>query len=92
MAEQRAKFSFSFHPKLLDTRRGHTWQDLAADTVAGITVGMAVLLLAMVFVIASGVKLGVGIFTAVLVGFLFSALLGGTKVSLGEAGERRTSL
>jgi len=82
MAQDNSKFSFSFHPKLLDTLRGYSRQDFAADTVAGITVGIVALPLAMAFAIASGVKPEAGIFTAVVAGFLISAL-GGTKVSIG---------
>jgi sulfate permease, SulP family len=82
MAENKAKFAFSFHPKLLDTLRGYTRQDFTADLVAGITVGIVALPLAMAFAIASGVKPEAGIFTAVIAGFIISAL-GGTKVSIG---------
>lgn len=82
MSQDNSKFSFSFHPKLLDTLRGYTRQDFTSDLVAGITVGIVALPLAMAFAIASGVKPEAGIFTAVIAGFLISAL-GGTKVSIG---------
>ena len=82
MAQENPKFSLSFHPKILDTLRGYTRQDFAADAVAGITVGIVALPLAMAFAIASGVKPEAGIFTAIIAGFLISSL-GGTKVSIG---------
>src|SRR6266705_3718600 len=71
-----------FRPKLLDTLKGYTSQDFAADLIAGLTVGIVALPLAMAFAIASGVKPEAGIFTAVIAGFIISAL-GGTKVSIG---------
>jgi SulP family sulfate permease len=52
------------------------------DVVAGVTVGIVALPLAMAFAIASGVKPEAGIFTAVVAGFLISAL-GGSRVSIG---------
>ncbi len=53
-----------------------------ADLIAGVTVGIVALPLAMAFAIASGAKPEAGIFTAVIAGFLISGL-GGTKVSIG---------
>jgi len=50
--------------------------------VAGITVGIVALPLAMAFAIASGVKPEAGLFTAVIAGFLISGL-GGTRVAIG---------
>jgi len=74
--------SFPFRPKLADTLKGYSSKDFLADLVAGITVGIVALPLAMAFAIASGVKPEAGIFTAVIAGFIISAL-GGTKVSIG---------
>src|SRR6266705_2482423 len=71
-----------FRPKLLDTLKGYTSQDFAADLIAGLTVGIVALPLAMAFAIASGVPPQAGIFTAVIAGFIISSL-GGTKVSIG---------
>lgn len=79
--EPKANY-FSFHPKLLDTLRGYTRANFAADFTAGLTVGIVALPLAMAFAIASGVPPQAGIFTAVIAGFIISAL-GGTKVSIG---------
>ena len=77
-------FSFrpKFRPKLLDTLKGYTRADFSADLVAGITVGVVALPLAMAFGIASGVDPKTGIYTAIIAGFLISAL-GGSKVQVG---------
>jgi SulP family sulfate permease len=72
----------TFRPKLFDALRGYTRRDLMRDVVAGVTVGIVALPLAMAFAIASGVKPEAGIFTAVVAGFLISAL-GGSRVSIG---------
>src|SRR5512140_1964855 len=71
-----------FRPRLFETLKGYSGKELSADLVAGITVGIVALPLAMAFAIASGVKPEAGIFTAVIAGFIISAL-GGTKVSIG---------
>jgi SulP family sulfate permease len=71
-----------FRPRLFDTLKGYSAKDLVPDLVAGVTVGIVALPLAMAFAIASGVKPEAGIFTAVIAGFIISAL-GGTKVSIG---------
>ncbi|HEV7924235.1 MAG TPA: SulP family inorganic anion transporter [Verrucomicrobiae bacterium] len=73
---------FSFRPKLAETLKGYTWADCSADLVAGVTVGVVALPLAMAFAIASGVKPEAGIFTAIIAGFLISAL-GGSRVAIG---------
>jgi SulP family sulfate permease len=52
------------------------------DLIAGLTVGLVALPLAMAFAIASGVKPQAGIYTAVVAGFLISAL-GGSRVQIG---------
>src|SRR5947207_11135762 len=74
--------SIPFRPKLVDALKGYTSQDFLADLVAGVTVGIVALPLAMAFAIASGVKPEAGIFTAVIAGFLIS-VLGGSRVSIG---------
>ena len=71
-----------FCPRLLDALKTYSKKDFAADIVAGLTVGIVALPLAMAFAIASGVKPEAGIFTAVIAGFIISAL-GGTKVAIG---------
>src|SRR5947208_1650920 len=72
----------SFRPKLLDSLKSYSSQDFRADLIAGVTVGIVALPLAMAFAIASGVPPQAGIFTAVIAGFIISAL-GGTRVSIG---------
>ena len=71
-----------FRPRLVDALRCYSAKDLAPDLIAGVTVGIVALPLAMAFAIASGVKPEAGIFTAVVAGFIISAF-GGTKVSIG---------
>jgi len=69
-------------PKLLLTLRGYKIQDFWADLIAGLTVGLVALPLAMAFAIASGVPPQAGIYTAVVAGFAISAL-GGSRVQIG---------
>src|SRR5215510_11490653 len=76
------KIDFSFRPMLAETLKHYSTQDFLRDLVAGLTVGIVALPLAMAFGIASGVKPETGIFTAVVAGFLISAL-GGSRVQIG---------
>lgn len=69
-------------PKLLLTLRSYKIQDFWADLIAGLTVGLVALPLAMAFAIASGVPPETGIYTAVVAGFVISAL-GGSRVQIG---------
>ena len=70
-------------PKLLSCLRGgYTRRDFIADLIAGVTVGLVALPLAMAFGIASGVSPQAGIYTAVVAGFFISAL-GGSRVQIG---------
>jgi SulP family sulfate permease len=71
-----------FKPRLLDSLNGYTRRQLSQDVGAGITVGMVALPLAMAFAIASGLKPEAGLFTAIIAGFLISAL-GGSRVQIG---------
>ena len=71
-----------FRPRLLADLRGYDRRRFATDCGAGITVGIVALPLAMAFAIASGVKPEQGIFTAIIAGFLISAL-GGSSVQIG---------
>jgi SulP family sulfate permease len=71
-----------FRPKILDTLKSYTSRDFLSDLVAGLTVGIVALPLAMAFAIASGVKPQAGIITAVIGGFIISAF-GGTRVCIG---------
>lgn len=72
----------SFHPKLLDALPGYDKAQLGRDVSAGLTVGVLALPLAMAFAIASGMTPTAGIWTAIVAGFLISAL-GGSRVQIG---------
>lgn len=72
----------AFRPKLLETWPHYGRQDLASDIGAGVTVGIVALPLAMAFAIASGLAPEAGLITAIIGGFLISAL-GGSKVQIG---------
>ncbi len=76
------KFSQHFRPRLLDSLRGYDKARLSTDVTAGITVGVVALPLAIAFAIASGAKPEAGIFTAIIAGFIISAL-GGSRVQIG---------
>ena len=67
---------------VLCLREGYSRQDLICDLIAGLTVGLVALPLAMAFGIASGVTPQAGIYTAVVAGFLISAL-GGSRLQIG---------
>jgi SulP family sulfate permease len=71
-----------FRPRLLDSLHGYNRSKLGQDVAAGITVGIVALPLAMAFAIASGLKPEAGLFTAIIAGFLISAL-GGSRVQIG---------
>lgn len=71
-----------FRPRLLADIRGYTGEKFAKDMGAGATVGIVALPLAMAFAIASGLKPEAGLWTAIIAGFLISAL-GGTSVQIG---------
>ena len=72
-----------FIPKsVLYFRAGYNRQTFRKDLLSGITVGIIALPLAMAFAIASGVTPDRGLFTAIIAGFLISAL-GGSRVQIG---------
>lgn len=72
-----------FTPKLFSTlRTGYGLALLRADIVAGLTVAVVALPLAMALGIASGASPDKGLLTAVIAGFLISAL-GGSRVQIG---------
>jgi sulfate permease, SulP family len=79
-------FSFAFRPKLLDDlspgQGGYSTQRFVADVGAGLAVAIVALPLAMAFAMASGLKPEAGLFTAIIAGFLISAL-GGSRVLIG---------
>ncbi|MFT3947091.1 MAG: SulP family inorganic anion transporter [Agriterribacter sp.] len=69
-------------PKLLDTLKVYTGNQFRKDAMAGIIVGIVALPLAIAFAIASGVTPEKGLYTAVIAGFIISAL-GGSRVQIG---------
>ena len=71
-----------FRPNLLDCLPGYNRERFSQDVGAGLTVGVVALPLAMAFAIASGLKPEAGLFTAIIAGFLISAL-GGSRVQIG---------
>ncbi|MSU65826.1 MAG: STAS domain-containing protein [Opitutus sp.] len=77
-----AESYLSFRPKLVECLRDYSRAKFLRDLLAGLTVGIVALPLAIGFGIASGVSPGAGIYTAILGGFLVSAL-GGSRVQIG---------
>jgi SulP family sulfate permease len=72
-----------FVPKsIVCFREGYTREAVARDVIAGIVVGIVALPLALAFAIASGVPPERGLYTAIVAGFLISAL-GGSRVQIG---------
>ncbi len=72
-----------FLPKLATVLgEGYRWRDLRGDTLAGLTVAVVALPLAMALAIASGASPDKGLATAIVAGFLIS-LLGGSRVQIG---------
>lgn len=69
-------------PKLLTTLPQTTWSSLRADLVAGVTVALVALPLSIAIAIASGASPAAGLVTAIVAGFLISAL-GGSRVQVG---------
>ena len=74
--------TIDFHPKLFGALRHYTMERFRADITAGIVVGIVALPLAIAFGIASGVSPSIGLITAIIGGFLVSAL-GGNSVQIG---------
>jgi sulfate permease, SulP family len=71
-----------FRPRLADALQGYSQAAMAKDVGAGITVGIVALPLAMAFAIASGLSPQAGLWTAIMAGFLISAL-GGSNIQIG---------
>jgi len=69
-------------PKSLTTLKTYNRSQFAADVLAGVIVGIVALPLAIAFAIASGVTPDRGLYTAIVAGFLISAL-GGSRVQIG---------
>jgi len=69
-------------PKSVIALRGYDRATFGHDLLAGMTVGLVALPLAMAFAIASGLTPQAGIYCAIVTGFLISAL-GGSRVQIG---------
>ena len=69
-------------PKILTTLPGYTREAFRADFVAGVTVALVALPLSLAIAIASGAPPATGLVTAIVGGFLISAL-GGSRVQIG---------
>lgn len=74
--------SEAWMPKSVILLREYNSQKFVSDLIAGVTVGLVALPLAMAFAIASGVSPQAGIYCAIVTGFLISAL-GGSKTQIG---------
>lgn len=76
-------FAELFTPKLITIlREGYGLKDFRADAIAGLTVAVVALPLSMAIAIASGVGPERGLYTAIIGGFLVSAL-GGSRFQIG---------
>ena len=71
-----------FRPKLFSTLRSYNKERLVQDLIAGVIVAVVAIPLAIAFGISSGVGPTEGLVTAIIAGFLISAL-GGSKVQIG---------
>ena len=71
-----------FKPKIFETLKNYNRQQFGKDVMAGLIVGIVALPLAIAFAIASGVSPEKGLYTAVIAGFIISAM-GGSRVQIG---------
>src|ERR1035437_6699243 len=78
----RMQISEQWLPESVRCLRHYNKRQFTADLLAGITVGLVALPLAMAFGIASGVTPQAGLYTARVAGFLISAL-GGSRTQIG---------
>lgn len=80
---RKPTFAEMFTPKLVTIlREGYDWATFRADAVAGLTVAIVALPLSMAIAIGSGLSPDKGLYTAVIGGFLISAL-GGSRFQIG---------
>ncbi|OJU28663.1 MAG: sodium-independent anion transporter [Alphaproteobacteria bacterium 64-6] len=76
-------FAEMFTPKLVTIlREGYGWPHFRADAIAGLTVAIVALPLSMAIAIGSGLSPDKGLYTAIIGGFLISAL-GGSRFQIG---------
>jgi SulP family sulfate permease len=73
---------FTALPASVLALRHYSWSTCASDLVAGVTVGLVALPLAMAFAISSGMSPQAGVYCAIVTGFVISAL-GGSNVQIG---------
>jgi SulP family sulfate permease len=73
-------------PRSVICLKDYSWQKFTSDLLAGITVGLVALPLAMAFAIASGVAPQCGLYCAIVAGFIISALGGSTTQIGGPTG------
>src|SRR6186713_1734194 len=76
----------AFVPKSILCLKGYSRRTFVADLIAGLTVGLVALPLAMAFAISSGVLPEAGIYTAIVAGFVISTLGGSTTQIGGPTG------
>lgn len=77
------QYAHQYEPKLLTVlREGYSLSDLRGDAIAGLTVAIVALPLAMALAIASGAAPQMGLYTAIVSGFLISTF-GGSRVQIG---------
>src|ERR1700722_4380171 len=79
---ERAFLNDNWLPKSVLCLRDYSRHKFLQDLIAGVTVGLVALPLAMAFAIASGLTPQAGIYCAIVTGFLISAL-GGSKMQIG---------
>ncbi|MFZ5782259.1 MAG: SulP family inorganic anion transporter [Pseudomonadota bacterium] len=83
LAGAQPSFSELFTPKLVTVlREGYGWEAFRRDSISGLTVAIVALPLSMAIAIASGASPERGLFTAIVGGFLVSAL-GGSRFQVG---------
>src|SRR4051794_17929078 len=74
--------SGAFLPKSFTALKNYNTRTFLSDLIAGLTVGLVALPLAMAFAMSSGIQPQAGIYCAVVAGFLISAL-GGSMTQIG---------
>lgn len=79
---RRFRVDESYLPKSVTCLRDYDLRKFTGDLIAGLTVGLVALPLAMAFAISSGLSPQSGIYCAIVAGFLIS-LLGGSKAQIG---------
>ncbi len=70
-----------FKPKIIEALKGYSKKQIVSDIIAGIIVAIIALPLSIALAIASGVSPEMGIYTAIIAGFVIS-LLGGSRVNI----------